>query len=67
MPKTPTVKDMSGKKEEYVMIPSELLKKVDELVRRLNFGSREAFVQAAIRRLIDYYTILQPSKKEQKV
>lgn len=54
---------MSLKREEYVKISTELLRNVDELVKRLNFGTREAFVHAAVRRLIDYYTILEPDRK----
>ena len=39
-------------------IPPELLGKIDELVDLFGFGSREAFVEAALRRLIDHYLIL---------
>jgi metal-responsive CopG/Arc/MetJ family transcriptional regulator len=42
----------------------ELLEKVDELLEVLGLLSREAFVEAAVRRLIDHYLILAPSKKE---
>jgi len=45
-------------REEYVKISPELLKKVDELVEQLDFTSREAFVEAALRRLIDHYVII---------
>ena len=51
--------NMNQKKEEYVKIPSELLRQIDELVDRVDFGSREAFVEAAVRRLIDHYRVLQ--------
>ena len=53
---------MNQKKEEYVKIPSELLRKVDELVEALNLETREAFVEAAVRRLIDRYRLLQAEK-----
>ena len=53
------VKNMNAKTEECVKISLELLEKVDELVKQLNFGSREAFVEAAVRRLIDQYAILK--------
>jgi metal-responsive CopG/Arc/MetJ family transcriptional regulator len=49
---------MKPKKEEFVKISSELLKKVDKLVEQLDFGNREAFVEAAVRRLIDHYRSL---------
>jgi metal-responsive CopG/Arc/MetJ family transcriptional regulator len=46
-----------------VKVPGELLRQVDVLVECLGFGSREAFVEAAIRRLIDYYSFTLPPLK----
>jgi hypothetical protein len=41
----------------------ELLRQVDAVVALLDFGSREAFVEAAIRRLRAYYSLtLSPLK-----
>ena len=41
----------------------ELIGQVDALVEHLDFGSRDAFVEAAIRRLIDHYSLtLSPLK-----
>ena len=49
--------------DTWVKVPVDLLRKVDELVEHLDFESRDAFVEAAIRRLIDHYTlILRPLK-----
>ena len=49
--------------DRRVKVPVDLLRKVDELVEHLDFESRDAFVEAAIRRLIDHYTlILRPLK-----
>jgi len=49
---------MAQKREECITISPELLKKVDELVEQLDFGSREALVEVAIRRFINHYLIL---------
>ena len=49
------MKELGQKAEGWVKIPPELLGKVDELVDLLGFGSREAFVEVALRRLIDRY------------
>lgn len=43
---------------DRIEVPSELLGEVDELVEELDFESREAFVEAAVRRLVDFYSIL---------
>ena len=51
-------KGMTQKREECVKISSELLKKVDKLVEQLDFGNREAFVEAAVRHLINHYQTL---------
>ena len=49
--------------DHRVKVPVDLLRKVDQLVEDFDFASREAFVEAAIRRLIDYYAlILRPLK-----
>jgi len=46
-----------------VTVPVDLLRRVDRLVKDLDFKSRDAFVEAAIRRLIDHYTLmLRPLK-----
>ena len=52
------VKELGQKAEGWVKIPPELLGKIDELVEKLDFRSREGFVEAAVRRLIDHYVIL---------
>jgi metal-responsive CopG/Arc/MetJ family transcriptional regulator len=43
-----------------VKVSPELLRQVDILVKRYGYGSREAFVEAAIRRIIDYYSLVLP-------
>ena len=58
---------MNQKKEKgHVKIPSELLKQIDELIETLDLKSREAFVEAAVRRLIDRYRILRAAKLAKK-
>jgi metal-responsive CopG/Arc/MetJ family transcriptional regulator len=49
--------------DSTVKVPRKLLRQVDTLVERLDFGSREAFVEAAIRRLIDHYSLTLPPLK----
>jgi metal-responsive CopG/Arc/MetJ family transcriptional regulator len=46
--------------EEKVKIdlPVELVEKVDGIMDLLGFESREEFVEAAVRRLLDRYTVL---------
>jgi len=39
-------------------IPVELVGKVDGIMDLLGFRSREEFVEAAVRRLLDRYTVL---------
>jgi metal-responsive CopG/Arc/MetJ family transcriptional regulator len=46
-----------------VKVPPELLRQVDVLVKRLGYGSREVFVEAAIRRVIGYYSLTLPPLK----
>lgn len=41
-----------------VKVSSELLREVDVLVEKLDFKNREAFVEAAVRRLVDHYRLL---------
>ena len=49
--------------DNNVKFPMELIGQVDALVEHLDFGSRDAFVEAAIRRLIDHYSLtLSPLK-----
>lgn len=55
---------MGQKRKECVKVPLELLEEVDELLELLGLGGREAFVEAAVRRLIDHYLILAPLKME---
>ena len=55
-----------GQERECVKIPSELLGKVDELVAQLDFKSREVFVEAAVRRFIDFYLVLTPKTRKIK-
>jgi metal-responsive CopG/Arc/MetJ family transcriptional regulator len=46
-----------------VKVPVDLLRTMDELVETFDFASREAFVEAAVRRLIDHYSrMLRPIK-----
>lgn len=47
--------------DNRVKVPLELLSQVDLLVDYLDFESREAFVETAIRRFIDFYSSLMPS------
>jgi metal-responsive CopG/Arc/MetJ family transcriptional regulator len=46
-----------------VTISIDLLRQVDEIVEHLGFGSREAFVEAAIRRLLDHYAVTLPPRQ----
>jgi metal-responsive CopG/Arc/MetJ family transcriptional regulator len=46
-----------------VKVPLELLRQVDILVKRFDYESREAFVEAAIRRVINYYSLTLPPLK----
>jgi metal-responsive CopG/Arc/MetJ family transcriptional regulator len=50
-----------------VKVPLELLSQVDLLVDYLDFESREAFVETAIRRFIDFYSSLIPSLTTNKI
>ncbi len=47
--------------DNTVKVPRELLRQVDMLVDYLDFESREAFVETAVRRFIEFYTALIPS------
>ena len=47
--------------DNSVQVPGELLRQVDMLVDYLDFESREAFVETAIRRFIEFYASLIPS------
>ena len=53
--------------DKKVKVPLELLSQVDLLVDYLDFESREAFVETAIRRLIDFYSSLMPSLTMNKI
>ena len=53
--------------DSKVKVPLELLSQVDLLVDYLDFESREAFVETAIRRLIDFYSSLMPSLTMNKI
>ena len=44
--------------DNRVKVHPNLLMMVDQLVEDLDFESREAFVEAAIRRLIDHYALI---------
>jgi metal-responsive CopG/Arc/MetJ family transcriptional regulator len=48
---------MDGERLE-ITLSEELLKRVDEVVEVLGFGSREEFVLAAVRRLLDRYRFI---------
>jgi len=49
-----TVNPLKMRKDD-INLPVDLIKQVDKFVERLDFVSREEFVKAAVRRLIDYY------------
>ena len=57
---------MSKEKEGYinVKLPEGLVKQIDALIERdeIGFKNRDEFVTAAVRRLIDSYTILCAGK-----
>ena len=53
--------------DSRVKVPLELLSQVDLLVDYLDFESREAFVETAIRRFIDFYSSLIPSLTTNKI
>ena len=53
--------------DKKVKVPLELLSQVDLLVDYLDFESREAFVETAIRRLIEFYSSLMPSLTMNKI
>jgi metal-responsive CopG/Arc/MetJ family transcriptional regulator len=46
-----------------VKVSPELLRQVDILVKRHLYESREEFVDAAIRRVIDYHSLALPPLK----
>jgi len=41
-----------------VDLPTELVKRMNELIEFFGFSSEEEFVEAAVRRLLDEYTVL---------
>ena len=41
-----------------IILPVDLLEKIDRIVDLLGFGSREEFVVAAVRRAVDQYMLL---------
>jgi metal-responsive CopG/Arc/MetJ family transcriptional regulator len=41
-----------------VMLPPELVERIDWIVDLLGFESREKFVEAAVRRLVDQYLLI---------
>jgi metal-responsive CopG/Arc/MetJ family transcriptional regulator len=41
-----------------VNLPAELAERLDEVVEFFDFGSEEMFVEVAVRRLLDDYTVL---------
>jgi metal-responsive CopG/Arc/MetJ family transcriptional regulator len=41
-----------------VDLPAELAERLDEVVELFDFGSEERFVEVAVRRLLDDYTVL---------
>ena len=41
-----------------VDLPAELVRRMGEVIEFLGFGSEEEFVKAAVRRLLDEYTVL---------
>jgi len=44
-----------------ISLTLELMRRVDEIVELLSFGSREEFLMAAVRRLVDHYLIISES------
>lgn len=48
---------MLGERLE-VSLASGLVERLDEVVELFGFGSREAFVESAVRRLLDDYALL---------
>lgn len=41
-----------------ISLPTNLCERLDEVVELLDFGSREEFAEAAVRRLLDRYAVL---------
>jgi len=41
-----------------ISLPTNLCERLDEVLELLDFGSREEFAEAAVRRLLDRYTVL---------
>jgi len=41
-----------------ISLTPDLMKRIDDVVELLDLGSREEFMLAATRRLIDYYSII---------
>lgn len=39
-------------------LPTELVERMGELIEFIGFSSEEEFVEAAVRRLLDEYTVL---------
>ena len=46
-----------------VVLPGELVERMDGLLKVLGFRSREELVVAAVRRLVDQYTVLSASER----
>ena len=46
-----------GEKLE-IILPVELLERIDQFIDLLDFRSREDFILAAVRRLVDRYSII---------
>jgi len=54
--------NQSGERlDNTVKVPLELLRQVDILVKRHGYVSREVFVEAAIRRVINYHSLTLPA------
>lgn len=51
---------MEGERLE-ITLSEELLKKMDEIIELLGFGSREELVEAAVRRFVDMYRCIVKS------
>lgn len=47
-----------GKERLEIKLPSELGERMDDVVELLGFGSRDELVEAAVRRFLDRYRIL---------
>lgn len=57
-PPTEKTKAASGSETVKVTLPAELVRLMEEVIEYLGFGSKEEFIMASVRRLLDYYNHL---------